>query len=101
MQGRKENRMKTIVSALLCILMTVPVCAEQSRPGEGVSVQPARATWDTGYFQEALVRAGLTELGWLHQQRCWLLSATLAGRLPGDVRQRVGMDQQSFSAVSL
>lgn len=23
-------------------------------PGEGVQVQPARATWDTGYFQEAL-----------------------------------------------
>ncbi|MDT8441996.1 MAG: glycine betaine/L-proline ABC transporter substrate-binding protein ProX [Desulfuromonadales bacterium] len=33
-------------------------------PGQGVTVQPARATWDTGYFQEALVRAGLQELGY-------------------------------------
>lgn len=33
-------------------------------PGEGVTVQPARATWNTGFFQEALVRKGLTELGY-------------------------------------
>jgi glycine betaine/proline transport system substrate-binding protein len=35
-----------------------------SLPGEGVTVKPARATWNTGYFQEALVRAGLKELGY-------------------------------------
>ncbi len=34
-------------------------------PGKGVKVQPARATWNTGYFQEALVREGLKELGYL------------------------------------
>ncbi len=33
-------------------------------PGKGVTVKPARATWNTGYFQEALVRRGLTELGY-------------------------------------
>jgi glycine betaine/proline transport system substrate-binding protein len=33
-------------------------------PGKGVTVKPARATWNTGFFQEALVRKGLTELGY-------------------------------------
>ena len=32
--------------------------------GEGTTVQPARATWNTGFFQEALVRKGLEELGY-------------------------------------
>jgi len=35
-----------------------------SQPGKGVTVQPARATWNTGYFQEALVRRGLETLGY-------------------------------------
>ncbi len=34
------------------------------RPGKGVKIQPARANWDTGYFQEAIVRKGLIELGY-------------------------------------
>jgi glycine betaine/proline transport system substrate-binding protein len=33
-------------------------------PGKGVTVRPARATWNTGFFQEALVRRGLKELGY-------------------------------------
>lgn len=33
-------------------------------PGKGVTVRPARATWNTGYFQEAVVRLGLEELGY-------------------------------------
>ena len=33
-------------------------------PGEGVRVQPARGTWDTGYFQEALYSKALEELGY-------------------------------------
>jgi glycine betaine/proline transport system substrate-binding protein len=40
------------------------VLADQQKPGKGVKVQPARATWNTGYFQEALVSAGLKELGY-------------------------------------
>ncbi len=40
------------------------VHAANPLPGKGVTVQPARATWNTGYFQEALVRAGLQELGY-------------------------------------
>jgi len=38
--------------------------AADTQPGEGVTVQPARATWNTGFFQEALVRRGLEELGY-------------------------------------
>jgi glycine betaine/proline transport system substrate-binding protein len=33
-------------------------------PGEGVTVQSARATWNTGYFQEAVYRTLLEELGY-------------------------------------
>ena len=38
--------------------------ADESKPGEGVTLKPARATWNTGFFQEALVRRGLEELGY-------------------------------------
>jgi len=38
--------------------------ATVAMPGEGVSVQPARATWNTGYFQEALYSLALEELGY-------------------------------------
>jgi glycine betaine/proline transport system substrate-binding protein len=33
-------------------------------PGKGVTAKPGRATWDTEFFQEALVRRGLEELGY-------------------------------------
>lgn len=41
-----------------------PAQADTEKPGEGVTVRPARATWNTGFFQEALVRKGLEELGY-------------------------------------
>jgi glycine betaine/proline transport system substrate-binding protein len=44
--------------------LALPAFAAQHLPGKGVKVQPARATWNTGYFQEALVRAGLEVLGY-------------------------------------
>jgi glycine betaine/proline transport system substrate-binding protein len=56
--------MKRILFALLLLALAVPAIADQQMPGKGVKVQPARATWNTGYFQEALVRAGLKELGY-------------------------------------
>ena len=56
--------MNRILLILVILSLTVPAFAAHHRPGEGVEVQPARATWNTGYFQEALVRAGLTELGY-------------------------------------
>jgi glycine betaine/proline transport system substrate-binding protein len=38
--------------------------AAQAMPGEGVEVQPARATWNTGYFNEAVYSLALEELGY-------------------------------------
>ena len=53
---------------LICVaalmMMTAPLAASPEKPGEGVTVQPARATWDTGFFQEAIVRQGLEALGY-------------------------------------
>ncbi|MGI2225276.1 glycine betaine/L-proline ABC transporter substrate-binding protein ProX [Shewanella frigidimarina] len=51
--------------ALAAITMTGSAAlADNHQPGEGVTVKPARATWDTGFFQEALVRRGLETLGY-------------------------------------
>ncbi len=54
--------MKRILLVMLFLSFTLPAIAAE-QPGKGVKVQPARATWNTGYFQEALVRTGLKELG--------------------------------------
>lgn len=56
--------MKRILLILLMLSLALPAFAAQHLPGKGVKVQPARATWNTGYFQEALVRAGLEVLGY-------------------------------------
>lgn len=50
--------------AALTLTGAVSVQAENSQPGKGVTLQPARATWNTGFFQEALVRRGLETLGY-------------------------------------
>lgn len=56
--------MKRLLLVLLLLSLALPAVADQQKPGKGVKVQPARATWNTGYFQEALVRTGLKELGY-------------------------------------
>lgn len=56
--------MRHLLMILVIMVLAVPAWADQHKPGEGVEVQPARATWNTGYFQEVLVRAGLKELGY-------------------------------------
>ena len=48
--------MNRILLILAILSLTVPAFAAHHMPGKGVEVQPARATWNTGYFQEALVR---------------------------------------------
>lgn len=55
--------MKRLLIILVAMLLALPALASYEKPGKGVKVQPARATWTTGYFQEAIVRAGLKELG--------------------------------------
>ncbi|MDT8424042.1 MAG: glycine betaine/L-proline ABC transporter substrate-binding protein ProX [Desulfuromonadales bacterium] len=56
--------MQRILLVIVMLSLTLPAFAAHHLPGKGVEVQPARATWNTGYFQEALVRAGLKELGY-------------------------------------
>lgn len=56
--------MKRILFILLMLMIALPAFAANQLPGKGITVKPARATWNTGYFQEALVRAGLEELGY-------------------------------------
>ncbi len=58
---------KTLLSLLtfsLVAALAIPAVAAEDRPGKGVTVKPGRATWNTGFFQEALVRKGLEELGY-------------------------------------
>lgn len=60
--GRYKSAMMTAVIGL--VLAVAPVMALDLKPGRGTTVRPARATWPTGFFQEALVRRGLAELGY-------------------------------------
>ena len=57
---------KNICFFLVAVFMitAAPALASSDKPGEGITVKPARATWNTGYFQEALVSRALAELGY-------------------------------------
>jgi glycine betaine/proline transport system substrate-binding protein len=62
---QKKNIIKTLCIAIFAAVFFVsPVSAEKAMPGEGVTVKPARATWTTGYFLEALYSRALEELGY-------------------------------------
>ena len=52
------------VVAALCVIAPPAFAADQMKPGKGVTVRPARATWNTGFFQDALIARALTELGY-------------------------------------
>ena len=56
--------MKRLLLTILLLSLAVPAFSAHHKPGEGVTLKPGRATWNTGYFQEALVRTGLKELGY-------------------------------------
>lgn len=61
--------MKRLIIFIACILLVPlavipPLSADESLPGKGITVRPARATWNTGFFQEALVRRALETLGY-------------------------------------
>lgn len=62
-----RNLLKTLTGfsvGLALAIMPAPAPAQNMTPGKGVTVKPARATWNTGFFQEALVRRGLETLGY-------------------------------------
>jgi glycine betaine/proline transport system substrate-binding protein len=50
--------------ALLTVGGTAPVISAADMPGQGITVNPARATWNTGFFQEALIRRAMEALGY-------------------------------------
>jgi glycine betaine/proline transport system substrate-binding protein len=54
----------SLLTALFAVLVATSATAMEMKPGEGVTLRPARATWNTGFFQEALARRGLKELGY-------------------------------------
>lgn len=51
-----------ILMGMVSVIPSVATAADM--PGKGIKVQPARATWNTGFFQEALVRRALETLGY-------------------------------------
>lgn len=53
-----------IAAALVMLICVSPSMGADDKPGKGKTLHPARATWNTGFFQEALVRRGLEELGY-------------------------------------
>jgi glycine betaine/proline transport system substrate-binding protein len=53
-----------LIVGVSLVMAVAPATAMNMKPGKGVTVRPARATWNTGFFQEALVRRGLEELGY-------------------------------------
>ncbi|CCH49552.1 glycine betaine/L-proline ABC transporter substrate-binding protein ProX [Pseudodesulfovibrio piezophilus] len=56
--------MKTTLAALCILMLATTAMAMNMTPGEGVTLRPARATWNTGFFQEVLIRKGMEELGY-------------------------------------
>ncbi|MEE4314901.1 MAG: glycine betaine/L-proline ABC transporter substrate-binding protein ProX [Desulfofustis sp.] len=50
--------------ALLTVGGTALTTSAADMPGEGVTLNPARATWNTGFFQEALIRRAMETLGY-------------------------------------
>lgn len=56
---------KMICSTLVATVLGFGLsCQAADLPGKGITVKPARATWTTGFFHEAIVREGLKELGY-------------------------------------
>jgi glycine betaine/proline transport system substrate-binding protein len=51
-------------AAAVGLMVAAPLIADAAEPGEGKTVTPARATWDTGWFQTAVYAKLLEELGY-------------------------------------
>ncbi len=60
-----HRQTKILITIAVAIALAAPVAlAKHHMPGKGVTLKPGRATWNTGFFQEALVRRGLETLGY-------------------------------------
>ena len=56
--------LKLTLAVILTVAMASAALAMDMKPGKGVTLKPARATWNTGFFQEALIHKGMVELGY-------------------------------------
>jgi len=66
MRQRVASSLKTLLAAALAAAVAVPILGANaaSMPGKGVTVKPARATWDTGWFQTEVYIKALQALGY-------------------------------------
>lgn len=55
---------KAVGLSVAIMLFCVGALSAEDMPGKGVKVQPARATWTTGFFLEALYSRALEDLGY-------------------------------------
>jgi glycine betaine/proline transport system substrate-binding protein len=53
-----------VVATLMAASLGVQAAMAKDKPGEGVTVKMARATWDTGWFQAEVYRQMLEKLGY-------------------------------------
>lgn len=61
----KKVCLMVLVGTILCLTFSLgSAWSSKAKPGEGTTVQPARATWTTGFFLEALYSRGLEQLGY-------------------------------------
>jgi glycine betaine/proline transport system substrate-binding protein len=61
--------LKLAIFVVLAAVIALPLAADtavayKEMPGKGVTVQPARATWTTGFFLEAVYSRALEDLGY-------------------------------------
>jgi glycine betaine/proline transport system substrate-binding protein len=57
--------MPALMAALaIGLLLTGAAAAESDMPGKGTTIEPARATWTTGFFLEAIYSRALEDLGY-------------------------------------
>jgi len=61
---KKQWIVSILAMAAAVMLLTGGALAADKMPGKGVSVQPARATWTTGFFLEAIYSRALEALGY-------------------------------------
>ncbi|NQW19572.1 MAG: glycine betaine/L-proline ABC transporter substrate-binding protein ProX [Chloroflexi bacterium] len=68
MNIRGYRKLLSLIGVLSIALFAIAACSSDDSgsdlPGDGVTVQSARATWNTGYFNEAIYSRGLEELGY-------------------------------------
>ncbi|MFO7752506.1 MAG: glycine betaine/L-proline ABC transporter substrate-binding protein ProX [Desulfobacteraceae bacterium] len=64
MKSAKCMKTVLIASVFAALLVFTAGAGAAELPGKGVTVQPARCTWNTGFFQSTLVNRGLEELGY-------------------------------------